>query len=244
MDNLTIAAVSGLRSRMESLDLLAHNLANTTTTGFKAEKEMYRQYVAEEAAEGRPMEAPVVEGRWTDFSQGMIQPTGKPLDFALAGRGFFVVNTKPDEQVYTRDGSFKISRDGRLETRDGYEVQVRTPDQKPIRLNAQLDVEISSTGEIRQAKQLIGTLRVIDFATGSPHEKLTGNYFSFTSPQPIDIQNPDIRQGHLEQSNVPGPEMGVRLVNVMRQFEMLQRALQLGAEMNRKSAEEVAKVNG
>ncbi len=231
---------------MESLDLLAHNLANTTTAGFKAEKEMYRQYIAEDAADGLPVASPVVEGRWTDFSQGAIQPSGRSMDFALAARGFFVAK-KPDGQIlYTRDGSFRVSKDGRLETRDGYEVEIRTPDQKPLRLNPRLDVEVSASGEIRQAEQPLGRLRVVDFSTEESHEKIAGNYFRFSSPQPkpVDMENPDIRQGHLEQSNVAGPEIGVRLVNVMRQFEMLQRALQLGGEMNRRAIEEVAKVNG
>lgn len=231
---------------MESLDLLAHNLANTTTAGFKAEKELYRQYIAEEAAEGQPVTAPVMEGRWTDFSQGAIQSTGRSLDFALAGRGFFVAK-KPDAQLlYTRAGSFHVSKDGRLETRDGYEIEIRTPDRKPLRLDPRLDVEVSADGEIRQAARPVGNLRVVDFGIEESHEKLAGNYFRFSSqqPRPVDIENPDVRQGHLEQSNVAGPEIGVRLVNVMRQFEMLQRALQLGGEMNRRAIEEVSKVNG
>lgn len=226
---------------MESLDLLAHNIANATTTGFKAEREIYRQYSVNDDVSAQ---IPAIEGRWTDFSQGVIRSTGRSLDFALGGTGFFVAKTATGQQLFTRDGSFQISKDGRLLTRDGHELDVRTPDQDPLRLDPRLDVEISTDGTIRQAGQTLGTLRVVEFSTDATHEKLSGNYFSFSTPKPIDVLNPDIRQGHLEQSNVAAPEMGVRLVNVMRQFEMLNKALQLGADMNRRAIEEVAKVNG
>src|ERR1035438_2896145 len=98
MDPLAIAAVSGLRSRIQSLDLLANNLANTGTSGYKGDQEFYSLFNSEQAsgADGGPgATLPVIQRQWTDLSQGTIQQTGNSLDVALAGKGFFVVAVLP-----------------------------------------------------------------------------------------------------------------------------------------------------
>lgn len=236
MDNLTIAAASGMRARMESLDLLAHNLANTATTGFKADRELYRQAPGMDDA----AVTPVVEGRWTDFSQGILTNTGRDLDFALSGPGVFSVKG-PKGALYTRDGSFHLSKEGKLLTREGYEVEIRTPQGRPFRADPAAPLDVAADGAVRQRGEVLGTVRVVEFASGA-HEKLEGNYFSFSADRPIDAKNTAIERGHLEQANVAPAEMAVRLVNVMRQFEMLNRALALGADMNRRAIEEVARV--
>ncbi|HET9319988.1 MAG TPA: flagellar hook-basal body complex protein, partial [Bryobacteraceae bacterium] len=91
MDALSIAAASGLRSRMETLDMLANNLANSTTGGFKLDREFYSLYVSSEAQASSPdpTTVPVIEKQWTDFSQGLLVNTGNNLDVALSGKGFF-----------------------------------------------------------------------------------------------------------------------------------------------------------
>jgi len=119
---------------MESLDLLAHNLANATTPGFKADRELYRQYFSEETIgdENAPM-LPTLESHQTDFTQGSISNTGNPLDLALSGKGFFVAKG-PNGPVYLRAGSFHATGDGRILTKEGYEVEIRTPDGQPFRI--------------------------------------------------------------------------------------------------------------
>ena len=91
MDALTISAASGLRARMESLDLLANNLANAATGGFKSDREFYGLYssAAAEAGDSGLATVPAIEKRWTDFSQGTLRKTGNSLDLALSGKGFF-----------------------------------------------------------------------------------------------------------------------------------------------------------
>src|SRR5437899_2614825 len=96
MDNLSIAAVSGLRSRMNSLDLLANNLANSATSGYKNDREYYGTYASDAARNsvdgGTGTTLPVVERQWTDFAPGVLQTTGNPLDIALPNKGFFTLN--------------------------------------------------------------------------------------------------------------------------------------------------------
>src|SRR5688500_14139704 len=109
MDPLTAAAASGLRARMESLDMLGNNLANASSSGFKMDREFYSLYSSEHQEDGSLM--PNIEREWIDLAQGTIQSTGNPLDLALQGKGFFVVNG-PSGPLYTRNGSFQLAPGG------------------------------------------------------------------------------------------------------------------------------------
>src|SRR3954447_13601840 len=87
MDSMTAIAASGLRARMESLDLLANNMANASTGGYKADREFYSLYVAPEASGNEPSSTmPLIERPWVDHAQGLLHNTGNPLDLALSGK--------------------------------------------------------------------------------------------------------------------------------------------------------------
>ena len=289
MDALTSTAAAGIRSRVEALDLLANNLANANSTGYKADRELYRRYAADEAYETStgsfdPTQQPDIDSRWTDFSQGAFATTGQPLDLALQGSGFFVVSEArapagtlagtaagapagkaPAELFYTRDGHFRLVpveptpgqppgqsidplRRSRLETEDG--LVVSGNEGKPIFLDPRLPVEFGRDGSVRQDGLVVNRLLVADPGTnpganpgtGQRLQKRSGNYFSFDLPAVAPrALHAEVQQGKLEAANVTPAESAVRLINVMRQFESLQKALQIGSEMNRRSVEEVAK---
>src|SRR5579859_2921089 len=118
MDPISILAAGGIRSRMESLDLLANNLANAATSGYKSDREFYSLFTSD-YAQGNTSTLPLVERKWTDFSQGLLQNTSNPMDVALSGNGFFAVNG-PSGPLYTRNGSFQVGYSGNLSTSDGY----------------------------------------------------------------------------------------------------------------------------
>lgn len=260
MDALTATAAAGIRSRVEALDLLANNLANANSTGYKADRELYRRYAADEAYDATtgeldPTQQPDIDSRWTDFSQGIFASTGEPLDVALEGRGFFEV-TRPgatdSETRYTRDGHFRLVpeppgppgsvRRSRLETQDGWVVTGN--EGKPILLDARQPVEISRDGTIRQDGVEVNRLFIADPGPAQQLQKRSGNYFAMDAIQPktqATRATAEVQQGKLETANITPAESAVRLINVMRQFESLQRAMQIGGEMNRRSVEEVAK---
>src|SRR5579863_9616623 len=126
MDALTAAAASGIRARIESLDMLANNLANASAAGFKSDQESYGLYLSPEEADSpegtNPAILPVVQNRWTDFAQGALLPTNNSMDLAISGKGFLVVNA-PSGPLYTRGGSLRFSRTGQLQTQEGYALQ-------------------------------------------------------------------------------------------------------------------------
>ncbi len=245
MDPLTSAAASGIRARLESLDMLANNMANSGAPGYKADREFYGVYLSAEAADSpagtSPTILPVVERQWTDFSQGSLTPTGNPLDLALNGLGFFVVQS-PSGPVFTRDGSFRLSAAGELETNTGYKIQ--SQDGSPILVDSTRPVDIGSDGMVRQEGQDVAQIAVVNFSDPAALTKRGNNYFrtDLSTMPPVPATEAEIHQGTVEAANSQPAESAVRLVNIMRQFETLQKALTIGADMNRRAVEEVAKV--
>lgn len=243
MDPLTISVASGLRSRMESLDMLANNLANAATSGYKKDSEAYSLYMSAAALElgagADPVTAtlPVIEHNWTDFSQGTLQETGNSMDLALSGPGFFAVQGKSGP-LYTRNGHFHLSGSGLLSSGEGYPV--RLSDGTTLTVNSSQPIQISPTGEITQSGQQLGTLSIVRFADSDSMARVAGTYYS-SSAKPQAADGTEVFQGKLEGSNVNTPDSAVRLINIMRQFEMLTKTVQINADMNRQATEQVAK---
>lgn len=244
MDQIAVIAAAGLRSRAEALDMLSNNLANANTGGYKRDREFYSLFQGDEVAGARDATAPrlpVIQQRWTDFMQGEIQPTSNPLDVALNGAGFFAVNG-PSGPLYTRNGAFKLSAAGTLTTIDGYPV--RGAGGQTIQASSQAPIEISLTGAIQQSGQILGEFEIVDFANPAVLNKAGRNYFRVTDPaqKPMIVTGTAVEQGRMESSNVVPAEAAVRLIELMRQYEMLQKAVSLSAEMNKRATEDVARV--
>jgi flagellar basal-body rod protein FlgF len=244
MDQISALAASGLRARMQSLDLLANNIANTSTSGYKGDSEFYTLFTSEAAEDGSSEPAstqPMIDRQWTDFSQGLLEPTNNPLDFGLSGKGFFALQG-PSGPLYTRNGSFQVTATGNLVTTDGYTLLERNG--QPIKADPSKAVEVTLDGNVHQSGQIIGQLKVVDFKDPSVLAKQGNNYFRNSSDQtPLDTTSTQVHQGKIEASNVSPSQAAVRLVNVMRQFEMMQKAVSLSGDMSRKAIEEVARVS-
>ena len=244
MDQISVLAASGLRARMQSLDLLANNIANTSTGGYKGDGEFYTLF-ASEAASGNSTEPaatlPMIERQWTDFGQGLLEPTSNSMDFGLSGKGFFVAKG-PSGPLYTRNGSFHVSANGMLVTADGYSLLDQNGE--PIKAEPTFPVEVALDGSIHQRGQLLGQFKLVDFKDPSVLIKQGNTYFKNNSDQkPVNATDIQIHQGQVEDSNISPAQGAVRLVNVMRQFEMMQKAVSLSNDMSKKAIEEVARVS-
>jgi flagellar basal-body rod protein FlgF len=243
MDQSDVLAAGGLRARMEALDMLSNNLANANTTGFKLDREFYSLFTGDgQGADGQEAaQLPNVKSHWTDFSQGTLTVTKNPLDLALTGQGFFVVNG-PSGPLYTRNGSFQLSNTGLLVTSDGYPVSGTSG---PIQTMSNATIEIQPDGTVQQDGQTIGQLKIANFTDPRVLSKMGNSYFVNSNPsvQPV-ASTAVVAQGQLEGSNVQLSEAAVGLVGVMRQSEMLQKAILTTAEMNKQALQEVARVGG
>jgi flagellar basal-body rod protein FlgF len=231
---------------MESLDMLSNNLANATTVGYKSDREFYSLYASADASadsfqtpEGAD-NLPVIETQWTDLTQGVLHSTGNSLDMAIDGQGFFSVKG-PANTLYTRNGNFRLSNDGTLVTSDGYAVL--TANGGTIQTHNQAPIDVASDGTVKQEGQTLGQIQLVNFSSRSDISKQGANYFvqADSNSKPA-VASAQIYQGRLEDSNAGAAEGAIRLVGIMRQFEMLQRAAKIGADMDRQAVEQVAKV--
>lgn len=242
MDGISTAAASGMRARMESLEMLANNLANVETGGFKADREFFSIYTGDDATTdpqtGDIPALPLIEAHWTDLSQGNLIATANPMDFAIDGDGLFAVQTQGGVR-YTRNGTFRIGPAGVLTAADG--SPVRSQGGGTIALQPGIQIEVLPDGTVQQAGQPVGQLELSSFDRGGM-DKIGANYFVPLEGVQAKPAAGVVLQGKLEQSNVGAAESSVRLVAIMRQFEMLQKAMNIGNELNRKAIEEVAKV--
>jgi flagellar basal-body rod protein FlgF len=247
MDSLTVSAASGMRALMDTLNMSANNLANSSTNGFKSDKEFYGLYTSAEAQASADAEGylastvPVVQSQYTDFAQGMLVRTGNPLDLALNGKGFFAADGTSGP-LYTRNGNFKLTPEGMLVTHEGYPL--RTMEKTPIQTQSNSPLTVTPEGEVMQDGLTLGTLEIVNFPDTKVLSKQGSNYFRVEDPKakPEPVTETQIEQGKIEGSNVSTAGAAVRLVHVMRQFEMLQKAVSISGDMNKHAVEEVARV--
>jgi flagellar basal body rod protein FlgG len=215
------AALSGLRARIDQLDRLASDLANAGTSGYKAERTT--TVAAERPTFGAVLQSAVDvaagPGR-LDFRPGALEPTGRDLDFAIEGRGFFVVQT-PEGPRYTRNGHFSRREDGTLTTGDDLPVE---GDKGPIVLGKG-PVTVEADGTVRAGGIAAGTLRLVDFDDVSMLTREgTGRFRAPETATPRDAEA-TIKAGSLERSNVSVVERMAQLTEVSRGFEALQRGI-------------------
>ncbi len=242
MDQISVLAAAGMQSRMQSLDLVANNLANSSTGGYKSDGEFYTLFTAEAAGEDAsgPSAVPMIQRQWTNFAPGLLEPTNNPLDFGLSGKGFFAVQG-PSGPLYTRNGNFRFTAAGALITSEGYPLLQQNG--QPFQANAAQPLEVSLDGDITQSGASIGRIQVVDFQNAPSLTKFGANYFSNTTGQaPVAALGGQIYQGKIEASNVSPSHGAVRIVDLSRQFEMMQKAVLISNDMSKRAIEEVAKV--
>jgi len=241
MNNGIYAASAGLLARTQELDLAANNLANANTSGFRGERVSFKTQMMTASANASTRAVSsfgVLGAPRTDFSQGSLQQTGNPLDLALEGSGFFAVQA-PTGVQYTRNGNFHLTRDGALVTAQGFPV---LGDKGPITLPSG-NAEISSAGVISVNGDVAGQLQLTGFDAGVPLTSLGDAYYSAPSAAATPATQLNVQQGSLENSNINPVESAVGLIEIQRNAEMMQRALNtFHNDFNRIAAEELPKV--
>lgn len=218
-------ALSGLQTRFDQLDRLASDLANSTTAGYKGERAT--TVPAERPNFGAVLEAAidVTEGpHRVDFAAGTVTATGQELDVAFDGAGFFAVDA-PGGVRYTRNGHFNRSADGRLVTIDGYSV---LGENGPIQLPAQGVTTIEADGTVTSGAAVVGKLKTVTFDDLSRLQREGASLFAAPADvTPTTLDQPTLRSGALEGSNVSVVDRMARIIEVTRAFEGLQRGLGL-----------------
>ena len=222
------SALSGMQARLADLDRLASDIANVGTSGYKTER------AATVAAE-RPSFRAVLDSAVDvttgstrlDFRPGTIGTTGRDLDAAIEGAGFFVVNT-PSGERYTRNGSFMRRSDGVLTTSDGLPVVAEGTAQPPAQIKVGTGtISITADGTVKAGDVVAGKLKLVAFGSESDIERESGTRFRAKPGVTPAVATPRIVGGSLEQSNVTMVDRMVTLTEVQRTFEALQRGVSM-----------------
>lgn len=216
-------ALSGLRARVDELDRLATDIANIGTAGYKGEREA--RAAAERPSFEDALQTAVdttVGGRRLDMRGGAITPTGRPLDVATDGPGFFVIET-PAGLRYTRNGHFTLDAERHLVTEDGLVVHGADG---PITIGDG-EVRVDADGTVWGGLTRAGRLAVVDFADPSALTRDQGTLLRADGQTPVAMEHAAIRAGALEQSNVSVADRLAELTTVSRGFEALQKAISM-----------------
>ncbi len=242
MDRLVYTAMTGAKHILEQQATTSHNLANATTTGFRAQLDSFRAVPV--IGGDLPTRAFVVDATvGTDFSTGSMQNTGRELDVGIQGKGWLVVQKDDGTEAYTRHGSLKLSENGVLQTQSGLNV---VGDSGPITIPPEVSIAIAKDGTVSSvptgtkpsAVQVIGRLKLVN----PPEENLVrgdDGLFKTKDNIPADADvNVSVAGGMLEGSNVNVVEAMVSMINLARQFEM-QMKLMTNAESNANKASQI-----
>lgn len=241
MDNLLAIGLSRQLTLRRSLEVIANNVANMNTTGFKRD---VAQTLEDPTRRAETVDGPrrvaftKADRVMRDFAEGVLVATGRPLDFAVDGEAFFTVRFE-DGAAYTRDGSFNRDPDGRLVTQDGRAV-LDEADQEIILPDGGV-IGVTPDGELRVDDQPIARLGLATFADRAGLEKRGDNLFLNTGGAPLRLEQPNVLQGTLEQSNVNGVREITTMIEIQRSYASVTRMLSDLEDLRRRSVERLGR---
>jgi len=244
MENTLLVALSRQMTLERQIDVIANNVANVNTSGFKANKPLFQEYLNSGAHEDNFAAADrrvsFVQDRtaYHDFSPGPLEKTGNPLDISVDGKGFIAVQT-PGGERYTRDGSFQINAQGQLVTSNGNIVQgtngpiVFQPTDRDIKISSEGTITVRE-GIVTQFDSIRGKLKLVKFDNLQRLTKEGANLYSAPAGT---VAQPDIasriNQGFIEKSNVNAITEMSRMMDVMRTYQSVASLMQQQSDLRK-----------
>lgn len=246
-------AATGMVGQQHNIDTISNNLANVNTTAFKKSRAEFQDLLYQTIRPagmtnnmGTQYPTPIEIGHGSkisstqkSFIQGNLVETNNPLDLAIQGNGFFMIQNPNGEIAYTRDGSFKVDGTGNLVTSSGYSLMPEVtlpPDTGSVVIRENGDIVISVSGNSEGT--VIGQVRLVRFINAAGLESVGGNLYKETeaSGEPVEgLPGLDgigsLAQGQLEASNVKVVEEMVNLITSQRAYEINAKAITTSDEM-------------
>jgi flagellar basal-body rod protein FlgF len=253
MQNMLLVGLSRQVTLRRELDVVANNIANINTTGFKANGAVFEEFIGKTARQGnlsrRDAQVSFVRDRatWTDMAQGSMERTGNPLDVAIKGKGFLTVQT-PNGERFTRNGAFQVNSAGQLVTSEGYQVMgengpiTMQPNDRDIRISADGTISVRQ-GENVDVEAQRGRLRMTSFDNPGLLRKEGSNTFS--APNGVNAVPDTVSefiQGSIEKSNVNSVMEMTRMIDVTRTYTQVAGMLQQQSDLQRTAVEKLAEV--
>jgi flagellar basal-body rod protein FlgF len=232
MSEIARAAEVAMLADTERLKVISHNLANVGTVGFKRQVGIMTPF-ADQLLHSSQAPAAAEPSSWisayTDHTAGTLARTGNPLDLAIEGDAYFVIETGAldtgQQEAYTRQGTFRLNADGELVTSSGQRVVMASGD---VRLTSAVP-EIDTQGNIRDNGTLVGQLKLVTIAQPNDLQQIGAGLYAPANPDSAAVQVADsarVRQGFTEASNVVTMNEMVALLDAVRHFETSQKVLQ------------------
>lgn len=236
-----------MTTQMAQMEAVTNNLANTSTRGYKRD-ELFVNELKKRVSElsgpdfAKNLSVPYAGAR-IDFSQGSLEGTNRPLDVAISGDGLFSVET-PEGEAYTRDGRFTLNQQGILVTADGLPV---LGEGGPIELNLQensaIEILINGSGEILMEGNVINKLKIVSAQNPADFAKIGFNLFQLKPGiEATALENVEVKQGFLENSNVDSVSEMVAMIDLMHQYEVGQKMIRSQDAILGKAASDIGRV--
>ncbi len=239
MENTSDIALSSLSALRHQMDVIANNIANANTSAYRAERVLFEEYLAD-IGSGQTASFVRDSGVLRDTGEGPISPTGSPMDMAISGKGYFVVETD-DGLRYTRNGHFKLDGEGTLVNISGHPVLNAKGDSVQVGAGGHT-FNVSPDGVVSTASGRVGRLDIVLFDNEQQLSK-AGDGLYATDAEPIPAPEARVLQGMIEGSNVkPIIEM-TEMIRLVRRYQSAQRLLEQADELRRRAVETLGGTN-
>lgn len=231
-------ASSGLKAQQQNIDQIANNISNINTTGFKASRIDFKDAIYQAMKEGennlQQGHGALIDSTVRLFVQGALVDTGRSLDLAIDGDGFFAIEDNNGEILFTRDGVFdktEVDGDSYLVTKDGKFVLDSNLDRIIVNCNVE-EIGINAEGRISAHDEYIATIGVFEFNNANGLQAVGSNNFAptYNSGQPF-ASNSTIKQGSYEASSVDMATEITRLIKAQKAYSVISRVISTTDEM-------------
>lgn len=254
MQNALLVGLSRQVALGRELDVVANNIANVNTPGFKADGTVFEEFIGKVARSDsdnlsrQDSRVSFVRDRatWIDFGQGNMERTGNPTDVAIQGRGFFAVQT-PQGERYTRNGAFQVNAQGQLVTGEGYQVLgdngpiTLQPNDRQIQISGDGTVSVSVPGATGES--LRGKLRMVGFDNpGGLQKDGAGTFALANGVNIVPDTTSRFSQGTIEKSNVRSVVEMTRMIEITRTYTQVANMIQSQADLSKNAVDKLAEV--
>lgn len=238
MQNTSYIALSSQTALWRRMEMVANNMANMNTAGYRAQEPLFTSYLqrspGDDSAFRERLNFVTDFGRVHDFTPGPIKATSNPMDLAIDGEGFFVVNTA-DGPKYTRAGHFVLDEQGQLVTKEGLAL-LNTDDEPFFVAPNESEFNVAQDGTVSTENGVIGQVKVVTFANPQRLQKVSGTLFSAPEDMVAEpVEQTKVAQGMVEGSNVNGIVEMTRMIDVQRSYMNAQNLVDQEHDRIRKS---------
>lgn len=241
METPSYIALSRLSAMRKDIDIIANNVANVSTTGYRGERTIFQEYLQRTGkGTGRDNISMTQDiGMMRDTRPGPLQLTGNPLDLAINGNAWFVLGS-PAQDYYTRTGTFQLNADRQIVSSEGYPLlgENGAPIVVPANTN---QITIDGTGQVATETGPVGRLQLVRFADQQAMRRGQGGlYATDQQPQAV-VDEPIVVQGGVEGSNVQAVLEITRMMSLLRDYQSTQKLMESESDRMRSAITRITK---